>query len=973
MDAFLPVPAADQVFAAAADAALKSALLLAVAALAAALLHRRSAALRHRVWTLALAGALALPLFAVLLPAWHVPLPALGPADEAAAPYTPPLPAAPAAAAAQTRATELRAPAALLPPLALPTEGPARSASPSPEPLPRAPRMETPPRAAVKASAEPAPAPPLEQPEAAAAPRTETGRVHWLLLAWAGGASLVFAYFFAGMLRAEHLVQQARPVTDARWQALAAEAARQIGIDRRVQLRYTAHAAAPMVWGLFGQAVVLLPEAASAWDEPQRRAVLLHELAHLQRRDCATQLLGQMACALYWFNPLAWWAARQMRVERERACDDRVLGQHVSASTYAEHLVAVARSLRAAARPPAGALTMARPSGLEDRIARILDPSLRRAALSARAAAGLGLAVAALVGVLAAVQPRLGLAEAAAPPTARAAADSLRTEGREVRWTGTLAEGATLEVKNISGSIRAEAASGREAEVVVRRTGADWRAVEVRRVARPDGGVLLCAVFPGQNDGSDACDWNGNGSNSNRNTDASAAFTVRVPEGVRFEAGTISGNVQADGLSAEAHARTVSGNIALATAGHASGQTVSGNVEIEMGRADWPGTLALETVSGNLAVTLPASADTEVEAQTMNGEITSAFPLDADDERFVGAEASGTLGSGGGRTLRLQTVSGSIRLRSAGGTTGEIFRYQRTGRSARGLTPPPPPMPPVSGPRVIFRTDTSLNADRERVQEAAERLNTLRAELAERRAKFEDSDDPEERARLEALEQGLRAARQRLEEARQRLILQEYSPAATDSSMKDWEAYWDEHANDWARYGEAMGQRAEEWAERWSEEWSEDWAESWGDGNAHGFVFRTGNHAPDSLRQPLRALRALSRLPDEESVPRLIEIARTHPSERIREEAVEALARKEAPAATRFLEEVLRDENAPARVQEEALEALYRQRGAESIPVLIEVARTSPHPEVRAEAIDHLGRSGDPRAADALADLVRAQ
>ena len=71
----------------------------------------------------------------------------------------------------------------------------------------------------------------------------------------------------------------------------------------------------------------MLPVAAQDWSDEQLRSVLLHELAHIKRRDVLGQLLAQFACALHWFNPLVWFAAWRLHVERERACDDLVLAK----------------------------------------------------------------------------------------------------------------------------------------------------------------------------------------------------------------------------------------------------------------------------------------------------------------------------------------------------------------------------------------------------------------------------------------------------------------------------------------------------------------------------------------------------------------------------------------------------------------------------------------------------------------------
>ena len=105
--------------------------------------------------------------------------------------------------------------------------------------------------------------------------------------------------------------------------------------------------------------------------------MLLHELAHVRRRDCLTHWLGLAACSAYWFNPLAWYAAARLRAEREQACDDLVLEAGERPSDYAAQLLGVAHAPSPHAPAPA-AMAMARPSGLETRLTSILDARRNR-------------------------------------------------------------------------------------------------------------------------------------------------------------------------------------------------------------------------------------------------------------------------------------------------------------------------------------------------------------------------------------------------------------------------------------------------------------------------------------------------------------------------------------------------------------------------------------------------------------------
>jgi TonB family protein len=120
----------------------------------------------------------------------------------------------------------------------------------------------------------------------------------------------------------------------------------------------------PFVWG-----PIVVPVGFE-----NRKAILAHEAAHVERGDIWTSLLARIACAAYWFHPLVWWAASRMRLEADRACDDAVLRQGFARTDYAEDLVEVARTFTPHSLVPA-AITQ---SLLEVRLRHILSATADR-------------------------------------------------------------------------------------------------------------------------------------------------------------------------------------------------------------------------------------------------------------------------------------------------------------------------------------------------------------------------------------------------------------------------------------------------------------------------------------------------------------------------------------------------------------------------------------------------------------------
>jgi HEAT repeat protein/beta-lactamase regulating signal transducer with metallopeptidase domain len=224
-----------------------------------------------------------------------------------------------------------------------------------------------------------------------------------LLALWLLGATLILARLVTGLVTLTRYTGRARPATGDRWEGACEWARSRLLLDAPVRLLVSGDVAMPLAAGIL-RPTVLMPEEAEGWPDARRRAVLLHELAHVKRRDIVPHLMAWVVCAVWWFHPLAWSAARRMRSESEKACDDLVLKVGTRASRYADDLLDIV-TRAGTVRPPAAVMPLAQRSEFEGRILAILEPDRRRQAASVTHAAIVALAVALFAVPLAAVAP----------------------------------------------------------------------------------------------------------------------------------------------------------------------------------------------------------------------------------------------------------------------------------------------------------------------------------------------------------------------------------------------------------------------------------------------------------------------------------------------------------------------------------------------------------------------------------------
>ncbi|HEY3257646.1 MAG TPA: HEAT repeat domain-containing protein, partial [Gemmatimonadaceae bacterium] len=249
-----------------------------------------------------------------------------------------------------------------------------------------------------------------------------------MLVIWAAIVVLLAGWLAYGALAVRGIVRRARPLDSEDWLAPLYEVSDRLALDEAPRLLRSEDAKMPFACGVL-RPMIVLPAESDNWTADRRLAVLLHELAHVRRHDLVGHTLGRLACAIYWFHPLVWTAAKQLRSESERACDDLALACGARPSDYAEHLLDIVTSVRHDSTPVV-ALAMARRNEFEGRMLAILDPELRHSSPSRWQSAGLIASLALVAIVVGAAAPaqragRTGVPSAASAERRQEAQSSL--------------------------------------------------------------------------------------------------------------------------------------------------------------------------------------------------------------------------------------------------------------------------------------------------------------------------------------------------------------------------------------------------------------------------------------------------------------------------------------------------------------------------------------------------------------------
>jgi HEAT repeat protein/beta-lactamase regulating signal transducer with metallopeptidase domain len=384
----------------------KGTLIVLIAACLTRLLGRSPAAARHLVWSLSVGGLLLLPVMTQL--PWRLELTTLAAARDAFAPAPP---ADPVVTERMVRVAK---------------NDHAMRAVPSPASVNDASNL-------------PSPQSPVPSPRSSVPSPRALNPATILTLIWLAGIAWMAGRLLVGVANVRRMVRRSVPADDD-WQELVDHARACIGAETEVRIVISAEAAMPFTSGLL-RPVIVLPDSATDWTMERRRSVLLHELAHVRRRDLVTNAVVQVACAVYWFHPLVRLAARHVRIEAERACDALVVAAGTRPSDYAGDLLEIARTMRSSATATV-ALAMARRSDFEGRLLAILSPDAGRNVLTATRAALVALSFAApavAIGAAVPAAPAVPNADVRNTNRVEATAPSVASHEADVEPTASVA------------------------------------------------------------------------------------------------------------------------------------------------------------------------------------------------------------------------------------------------------------------------------------------------------------------------------------------------------------------------------------------------------------------------------------------------------------------------------------------------------------------------------------------------------
>lgn len=198
--------------------------------------------------------------------------------------------------------------------------------------------------------------------------------IFYTFIGWLAVAFVALLRVMTGVWQLRSLRRSCVEVADGRLGAGLGTILSEFRRVREVSVLVSHHVHVPTAIGFFKPAVIVPAWMIEEGPSDELKHVVLHELAHLRRRDDWTNLIQKLVKAVLFFHPGVWWMERELSLEREMACDDAVLEQTASPHRYAECLARVAEKSFLRRQIALAQAAVSQMQHLTSRVTRILDP-----------------------------------------------------------------------------------------------------------------------------------------------------------------------------------------------------------------------------------------------------------------------------------------------------------------------------------------------------------------------------------------------------------------------------------------------------------------------------------------------------------------------------------------------------------------------------------------------------------------------
>lgn len=223
---------------------------------------------------------------------------------------------------------------------------------------------------------------------------------------------------------------------------------------------------------------------------------------------------------------------------------------------------------------------------------------------------------------------------------------------KEENYSYPLADGGSLSVSNVNGSITV--------------TGGSGKTVEIKATKKADREKNLEDIKIKISHTADSIDVETDLPNSSHwfsHDDGEVTYVITVPAGTNLDSvETVNGTVRISAVKGEVTAESVNGNLDLSDlANDVKMSTVNGRIRAVFAECKGRQRVKAETVNGSVVLLLPTDTDAAVNVDTLNGHIDADdFDLDA-DKGFVGSDLDGKIGNGNA-SISVDTVNGSVKI-----------------------------------------------------------------------------------------------------------------------------------------------------------------------------------------------------------------------------------------------------------------------------------------------------------------------